>query len=134
MFPKLLVDGITLIYFILQNEPNYDKLSEHKSYTKLLDSVHLNKQAYFDTFLSLFTTEIPLLKLLNQILNNINDFKCIHESVKYRRIEYEIYHFNFLETENNSISGHSSDEVNYYESYGVYKFVLNIILSFFINS
>lgn len=128
MFPELLVDGITLFNSILC-EPNYHQLPEHISYIKRLDSVHLYEESNFEKFLIVFTNKLPLLKLLNQILNNLDDFKCIHNSVKYRRIEYEKYHHNFLEIKNNFNSGHPTDEFSHYESADVCKFVLNIILS-----
>lgn len=130
VFPELLVDGFMLLDPILKDRPNWYKRPEHVSYRTLLVSVELYEETFFEKFLILLSTKIPLIKLLKKILNNMDDFKCIHESVKYRSVEHEKHHMGFLETKNDIASGnHPPREIFQYESDNVCKFVLNISLT-----
>lgn len=121
LFPELMVDGFELLTSIIMQEPNYDKESNHIINNKLFNSIDLYEETLFEKFLLLLFQEISFVKILNKILNNINDFKCFHESVKYRQIEHANHYKKVFETINN-ITGEQ------FESDDVCQFVFNIFL------
>lgn len=119
LFPALMVDGFDILTHIIVGGPTYYVEPEHIIYHKLIDTIDLYEETSFEKFILLLFQETSFMKILSKILNNINDFKCFHESVKYRKIKHENHYIKVFQTIN-----HITDTK--FESKDVCKFVYNI--------
>lgn len=119
LFPNLMVDGFEVLTSVINQNTNYYEEPEYINYNILLDSIELYTENLFENFLLLIFDEIYIVKFLNKILNNINDFKCFHESVKYRRFKHGKHHKEVIDTLNNTTR-------EQFVSNDICQFVLNI--------